>query len=198
MLKCSAGRPEVLTGSCSDIDCLNCGPLRQLTFSIMSCPHTDTLKPPSQDYKLRINRECRRILRWDPTSCPCVELCSPQNICLLQCESKEPRVNQAWIVQVMLIEESDRCFTVVPCKSKTHQNKKEEKENNFYVTYHFDQLWHGHLKLYNNWVRHIFHRSYVLIVVGEYHREELMLCIWTCSSCTRAECQTWINSCCIF
>lgn len=56
-----------------------------------------------------------------------------------------------------------------------------------WATYHFYQLWHGHLELHNDWVRHIFHWSYVLVVFEEYHREEPVLCIGTCSSWIRAE-----------
>lgn len=43
-------------------------------------------------------------------------------------------------------------------------------------TYHFDQLGHGHLELHYDWVCHIFHRPYVLVVVGEYDGEKIVLC----------------------
>lgn len=67
------------------------------------------------------------------------------------------------------------------------KQSQKQRQKLLRATYDFDQLWHGHLEMYNDRVGHIFHWPYVLVVVGEYDREEFVLCLWTTDSWIREE-----------
>lgn len=73
-----------------------------------------------------------------------------------------------WLIETSGIMESVK---TIPQRQSEGRNLTEPG------TYHFDELWHGHLKLNYDRVGHILHWSDVLVIAGEDDGEQPVLCL---------------------